>query len=261
MRHQGPQRSQEPDLAVPVSPDDFSKLAKEPAGPPSSEINEDEGTMGTDAAVSSEPSTSTARWPVESYVDERGITRMVSREPETSDDVEQAPVKAKAPQPSSGRARDVISGFTSPQHISGHVESYKYVMQKDINEKYVEHVITEGHAYELLHRTGWESDAIYARFFKGFKDILPKVSMLLCGHDPDSNLTFDSEMYIDVDDLAKVHSLHQKGCPSRTCWRLRTRTRRVASSSKELLASIGPLAKVGVFVLSKFDQHKGARRR
>ena len=196
---------EQPDAEVPVSPEDFGKLAEEPAEPPSRE-EEEEQMQEVPAAVTSEPSPSIPRRPVEYTTEKGGVIKLKMPERARGEEVEETPrqaPKAKAAPPSSGRARDYGPMATVPAHITGHVDEFRYAMQKDINGTMAEHVITDNHAYELVHRTGWESDAKYARFQPVFKDFLPKLSMLLRGRDSDSTLAFDKDMFVDVDEFAR----------------------------------------------------------
>ena len=170
---------EQPDAEVPVSPEDFGKLAEEPAEPPSKE-EEEERMHHVPAAVTSEPSPSIPKRPVEYTTEKGGVIKLKMPDRTSAEEAEETPRQApvtKAAPPSSGRARDFGPEAIAPTHISGHVDEFHYTMQKDINGVMTEHVITENHAYELVHRTGWESDAKYARFQPVLKDFLPKLSI------------------------------------------------------------------------------------
>lgn len=93
-------------------------------------------------------------------------------------------------------------------HLEGHVESYHYRLEEDVNGKLVDHVVIDGHAYELIvvDQNMLISDTKRFWFRQEVKDNLTKFSKVLRGRsDKFEKLNFDSNVFLDLEDFAAAY--------------------------------------------------------
>ena len=91
-------------------------------------------------------------------------------------------------------------GTVVPEHARGHVTSYRYTMEENVRGEVVEHVVIDGHSYELITKTCWE--------IEGAKDLpwpwrlqkhTTKINAVTRGQPGRSVNAFDKEMWLDLE--------------------------------------------------------------
>ena len=89
-------------------------------------------------------------------------------------------------------------------HVSGHVDSYHYRLEENVAGDQVQHVIVEGHAYELVPVTQEMMQPADGRkiWYSGhLHNHKTKFNKVLRGHGKNAGLPFDDQMFLDIEDF------------------------------------------------------------
>lgn len=122
-----------------------------------------------------------------------------------ADAPEGQPPKLAERQSSSGvkEAARFIEDEIAPQCVQGHVESYRYLFEADINGEMKPHVSIRGQSHELLLVSGWNLNLEGPQVKKDF-DHLTRVSKILRMHDRKNIVRHDEELFVDLEDFAEA---------------------------------------------------------